>query len=119
MKNKFPIFSNNKNLVYLDSAATAQKPKAVIDAMTIYYENYNANINRGAYALSDTSSKLYERGREDNKRFINARHSNEVIFTKGTTESINIVATSYGMTNIKGGDEVALLISEHHSNVLP
>lgn len=117
-KNDFPIFSN-RDLVYLDSAATSQKPSIVIDALKNYYENSNANVGRGAYSLAVESTELYENARTIIRKFINAKKNEEIIFTKNTTESTNTVAYSYILNKLNEGDEIALLISEHHANLLP
>lgn len=110
---------DNKPLVYLDSAATTQKPQAVIDAIKNYYENYNANPHRGAYSLSIKATELYENAREKVKDFINADDAKEIIFTKNATEALNLLAYSYGMNFINEGDEIAISIMEHHSNLIP
>lgn len=117
-KKDFPIFEND-DLIYLDSAATSQKPKTVIDAVSKYYENYNANTGRSAYKLAETSTEMLESARVSVQNFINAKHDYEIIFTKSTTESINLVAYSYLYDNLNKDDEVAVLISEHHANLLP
>jgi cysteine desulfurase/selenocysteine lyase len=122
LKKEFPIFSrkiNGKPIVYLDNGATTQKPKAVIDALKNYYEYSNANIHRGIYELSEESTNAYEHCRETVAKFINAKNSREIIFTKNATESINLVAVSYGNTFIKAGDEIIVSALEHHSNLVP
>ena len=106
-------------LVYLDNAATTQKPQAVIDAIRRYYEHDNANIHRGVHALSERASKMYEDAREDVRAFINARSTAEVIFTRNATESINLVARAWGDANITAGDEILITAMEHHSNIVP
>jgi cysteine desulfurase / selenocysteine lyase len=108
-----------KPLVYLDNAATSQKPQAVIDAVTRFYSSENANIHRGVHYLSERATVAYDEVREKVARFINARSSHEVIFTRGTTEGINLVAQSYGRTFLKPGDEVLITAMEHHSNIVP
>lgn len=122
IKKQFPIFSrkiNGKPLVYLDSAASTQKPKTVINAIKNYYETSYSNINRGIYFLSENSTKAYEHCRETVSKFINAKKSKEIIFTKNATESINLVARSFGDTFIKKGDEIIVSVLEHHSNLVP
>lgn len=114
----FPILQN-KELIYLDSAATSQKPRQVMDAMTRFYEAENANPMRGLYGLSIRATETYERARHTIKEFIGARHDCEIIFTRNTTESINLAAYSYGLSNITKGDEIVVTIMEHHSNLLP
>lgn len=114
----FPILQN-RELIYLDSAATSQKPRQVIDAMTRFYESENANPMRGLYELSVQATETYERARTAVKELIGARHDCEIIFTRNTTESINLAAYSYGLSNIKEGDEIVVSILEHHSNLLP
>ena len=118
----FPILSrlvHGKPLVYLDSAASAQKPRAVIEAITRAYTEDYANVHRGAYYLSETSTVAYEAAREKVRAFINAASTSEIVFTKGATEAINLVAASYGRTFIKAGDEIVLTALEHHSNIVP
>ncbi len=110
---------NGKRLVYLDNAATTQKPSAVINAVREYYESSNANPHRGAYALSTRATGIYEEARERVKQFINAGNSEEIVFTKGATEGFNIVASCYGSNFINEGDEILISISEHHSNLIP
>jgi len=119
IKTQFPLLNNNKNLVYLDSAATSQKPYSVINALTEYYNNANANPHRGAYSISIESTRIYEEGREKIKKFLNLPPSHEVIFTKNNTEAINLVAYSYGLNFVNEGDEVLIAITEHHSNLIP
>lgn len=117
----FPIFQSlkNKSLVYLDSAATTQKPRCVIDAVSHYYENDNANVHRGVYQLSERATAFYENTRKKVADFIHAQQSREIIFTRGTTEAINLVAHSFGLLKIKSGDEIVLSVMEHHSNIVP
>ncbi|MBZ9686221.1 cysteine desulfurase [Clostridium estertheticum] len=122
IRSDFPILSqkvNGKNLVYLDNGATTHKPQRVIKAIREYYKEINANPHRGAHHLSVAATEAYENAREKVTSFINARSSKEVIFTKNTTEALNLLAYSYGMTFIEEGDEIVLSISEHHSNILP
>lgn len=114
----FPILQK-RELIYLDSAATSQKPRQVIDAMTRFYESENANPMRGLYELSVQATETYERARHAVKELIGARHDCEIIFTRNTTESINLAAYSYGLSNIKEGDEIVVSNLEHHSNLLP
>jgi cysteine desulfurase/selenocysteine lyase len=119
---QFPVLNqqvNGKPLVYLDNAATNQKPKRVIDALTHYYEKDNANIHRGIHTLAERATKAYEATREAIQQFIRARHSEEIIFTRGVTESINLVAATYGRAFLKEGDEVIISGLEHHSNIVP
>ncbi len=118
----FPILArqvHGKNLVYLDSTASSQKPLAVIEATDLFYRTYNANVHRGAYVLSEESSAAYEGARKKVARFIHARSSREVIFTRNATESINLVAYTWGMANIHAGDVILLTEMEHHSNIVP
>lgn len=119
---QFPILErevNNKLLVYLDNAATAQKPQSVIDALSYYYSNYNANIHRGIHLLAEEATAAYEATRTTAQKFINAASSDEIIFTRGTTEGINLVAYTWGRQNIQAGDEVIISGMEHHSNIVP
>ncbi len=118
IKKDFPIFQNRKE-VYLDSGATTQKPIDVINAVDEYYKKYNANPHRGAYSISIEATEAYENTREKVAKFINARDKAEIIFSKNATESLNLVAYSYGMDNLKPGDEVVISIMEHHSNLVP
>ncbi len=118
----FPLLQreiNGQALVYLDNAATTQKPQAVIEALTRYYGHENANVHRGVHTLSADATAAYEGAREKVRAFINAHSSNEVIFTRGTTEAINLVAHSYGACKLRSGDEVLVGESEHHSNIVP
>lgn len=110
---------DGKQLVYLDSAATSQKPQVVIDALTNYYQNYNANIHRGVHTLSEEATDAYEKSREKLGRFINAFDQKEIILTRNATEAINLVAQTWGKTNISEGDEILLSPLEHHSNLVP
>ncbi|MEL7001187.1 MAG: cysteine desulfurase [Bacteroidota bacterium] len=119
---EFPVLHQEVNgnpLVYFDNAATTQKPKAVIDSLTNYYEGYNANIHRGIHTLAEKATKAYEDTRKTLREFINANESEEIIFTKGTSESINLVASSYGRKFINKGDEIIISGLEHHSNIVP
>ena len=118
----FPLLQNKMNgkpLVYLDNGATTQKPQLVIKAMEDYYRNSNANPHRGAYDLSVRATEIYENTRERVQKFLNAKKSCEIIFTKNATESLNLIAYSYGMNHIAAGDEIVITISEHHSNLVP
>ena len=120
--NDFPILSrkvNNRPLIYLDSAATAQKPQVVIDAVDNYYKFQNANIHRGVHTLSQEITIAYEEARATVKKHLNAAHAHEIIFTKGTTDSINLVAYSFGKKYVNEGDEILISSMEHHSNNLP
>lgn len=122
LRGDFPILhgTNRGNpLVYLDSAASAQKPKQVIDAIAKFYSHDYANIHRGIYELSERATKLYEDTRAQVKQFINAKHAEEIVFVRGTTEGINLVAQSFGRSQWKVGDEVILSGMEHHSNIVP
>jgi cysteine desulfurase / selenocysteine lyase len=110
---------HGKPLVYLDSAATAQKPRAVIDALTRFYERDNANVHRGLHALSNRATEAYEGARARVARFVNAADPAEIVFTRGTTESINLVAASWGGANLRQGDVILLTEMEHHSNLVP
>lgn len=118
----FPLLQQKMNgqpLVYLDNGATTQKPAAVIDAINTYYSRYNANPHRGAYDLSVKATDLYEHARKRVKTFINARHGYEIVFTKNASESLNLLAYSYGMNFVEAGDEIVISIAEHHSNLIP
>lgn len=117
-RNDFPLLAENP-LVYLDSAATAQKPSCVIQAERDFYERYNANPMRGFYALSLEATDRLEKARDEVRRFINASSANEIIFTRNTTESLNLAAYSYGLSHLKAGDEILVSVMEHHSNLLP
>ncbi len=122
IKSLFPTLNqkvNGQGLVYLDSAATAMKPTAVIDRITRYYQLDNSNVHRGAHYLSQRGTDEFEKARHTVAEFINAKHDSEIIFTRGTTESINLVTSSYGRHFLKEGDEVILSIMEHHANVVP
>lgn len=118
----FPILNrelNNKLLVYLDNAATSQKPQVVIDALSSYYSNYNANIHRGIHTLAEEATAAYESTRVTVGKFINATFPEEIIFTRGATEGINLVAYTWGRQNINTGDEIIISGMEHHSNIVP
>ncbi len=118
IKKDFPIFANKK-ISYLDSGATTQKPTQVIDAINEFYKNHNANPHRGAYSLSIEATEIYESTRAKIAKFINAEHPEEIIFSKNASESLNLIAYSYGLDNLKNGDDVVLSIMEHHSNLVP
>ncbi|MBT6438056.1 MAG: cysteine desulfurase [Flavobacteriales bacterium] len=122
VRKDFPILSREvygKTLVYFDNAASSQKPSKVIDAISHYYEHEHSNIHRGVHHLSADATEKYEEARKTIQRFINAEHSHEVIFTKGTTDSINLVAYSFGVKFINEGDEVIVSTLDHHSNIVP
>ncbi|MCF0056978.1 cysteine desulfurase [Dyadobacter sp. CY356] len=122
IRNDFPILNeivNGKQLVYFDNAATTQKPRIVLDALSGYYEHYNANIHRGIHHLAEKATGAFEDSRRRLQKFINAELSEEVIFTYGTTDSINLVAQSYGRKFLKEGDEIIISTMEHHSNIVP
>ena len=117
-KKDFPIFEN-RDISYLDSGATSQKPQYVINAVEEFYKKFNANPHRGAYSLSLEATEQYENTREKIAKFINARNKEEIIFSKNASESLNLIAYSYGLSNLKQNDEVVLSIMEHHSNLVP
>ena len=117
-KKDFPLLMN-RDITYLDSGATTQKPIQVINAIDEYYKNYNANPHRGAYTLSVEATEAYENTRTKISKFINARYREEIIFSKNATESLNLIAYSYGLDNLKKDDEVVISIMEHHSNLVP
>ncbi|MEM3833669.1 MAG: cysteine desulfurase [Thermoprotei archaeon] len=122
IKEDFPILKRKfygKPLIYFDNAATSQKPRQVIEAIRKYYEEQNANIHRGIYALSEEATQLYEESKKKVARFINARRWEEIIYTRNTTESINLVAYAWGWRNISKGDNIVLTVMEHHSNLVP
>lgn len=121
-RNDFPILQETMNgqpLLYLDSAATAQKPRQVIQALTTYYMHDNANVHRGIYDLSQRATQQYEAARDKVQQFIHAQHREEIIFTRGTTEAINWVASTYGVAHVGAGDEIVISEMEHHSNIVP
>src|SRR6266516_3237925 len=122
IRQQFPILKREvkgKPLVYFDNAATSQKPQSVIDALVIYYSNFNANIHRGSHTLAEAATLAYENTRDAAQQFINAESREQVIFTRGTTEGINLVAYTWGRQNIKAGDEIIISSLEHHSNIVP
>ena len=118
IKSDFPLLQDRK-ITYLDSGATTQKPKKVIDEINNFYKKYNANPHRGAYALSMEATEIYEATRDKIANFINARNREEIIFSKNASESLNLIAYSYGLDNLKAGDEIVISIMEHHSNLVP
>jgi cysteine desulfurase / selenocysteine lyase len=122
IREDFPILARTvrgKPLIYLDNAATTQKPNAVIDRIVRYYREENSNVHRGVHFLSEVATAAYEGARTTVKRFVNARDEKEIVFTRGTTEAINLVASSWGGTNVREGDEVLISALEHHSNIVP
>ncbi len=122
IRRDFPILHqevHGQPLVYLDNAATSQKPRAVLDAITRFYENSNANVHRGVHTLSVRATELYEGAREKVRAFINAAEAGEIVFVRGTTEAINLVASSFGLARVKAGDEIVITAMEHHSNIVP
>ena len=122
VRRDFPILErtvHGKPLIYLDNAATTQKPRSVIDALVHYYEHYNANIHRGLHALSEEATARYEEARQKVAHFINAPSYENIIFTRNTTESLNLVANAWGRRNLGPGDEIVLAVMEHHSNLIP
>jgi len=122
LRRDFPILKQKirgRRLVYLDNAATSQKPQAVIDAISHYYERDNSNVHRGVHYLSERATEEFENARQTVQRFINAASASEIIFTRGTTEGINLVAQTYGRTHLGPGDEILVTALEHHSNIVP
>ncbi len=122
IRKQFPVLHqkvNGRDLIYFDNAATNQKPEVVINALVEYYKGYNANIHRGIHTLAEKATKAYEETRQSAKTFINASSEQEIIFVRGVTEAINLVAASYGKTFIKEGDEIIISGLEHHSNIVP
>jgi len=122
IRQDFPVLQqkvHGKPLVYLDNAATTQKPQVVIDTIVHYYLSENSNVHRGVHFLSDVATQAYETARTRVRQFLNAAHDREIIFTRGTTEGINLVAASYGRSRIKAGDEILISAMEHHSNIVP
>ena len=118
IKNDFPLLQN-RDIAYLDSGATSQKPQEVIDVIENFYKNFNANPHRGAYTLSQEATEIYEDTRTKIAKFINAKHREEIIFSKNATESLNLIAYSYGLEKIQKDDEIVISIMEHHSNLVP
>jgi cysteine desulfurase/selenocysteine lyase len=122
IREDFPILKrriNNNPLIYFDNAATTQKPRQVIEAIRDFYENHNGNVHRAVHTLSLEATELHEKARENIARFVNARDSAEIVFVRGTTEAINLVAYSWGLGNLGRGDEVLVSLMEHHSNIVP
>lgn len=122
IRKQFPILHqqvNGKQLVYLDNAATSQKPIKVIEALDQYYRQYNSNVHRGVHTLGTKATDAYEGARDKVRKFINARSIEEVVFTRGTTTALNMIASSYGMDHVKEGDEIVISYMEHHSNIIP
>ena len=122
VRNDFPVLktkAHGKPLIYFDNAATSQKPQVVIDKLVDYYSNYNANIHRGVHYLSQKASIEFDVVRSIVQKFINAASEREIIFVRGTTEGINLVASTYGRQNVKAGDEIIVTAMEHHSNIVP
>src|SRR6266513_6469115 len=122
LRRDFPILDqqvHGQPLIYFDNAATSQKPRAVLDALRHYYEHDNANVHRGIHELSNRATTAYEAARARAAKFINARSADEIVFTRGTTEGINLVAHSWGAKNLKPGDRILLTEMEHHSNIVP
>src|SRR5207247_7959532 len=122
LRQDFPILDQEVNghpLIYFDNAATSQKPRQVIDALVRYYERDNANVHRGIHELSNRATAAYEAARERVARFLNARHAQEIIFTRGTTEGINLVAATWAREHLKAGDTILLSELAHHSNLVP
>jgi cysteine desulfurase/selenocysteine lyase len=122
LRKQFPVLHqqvNGRDLIYFDNAATSQKPLSVINALIDYYQGYNANIHRGIHTLAEKATRAYEETRQVAKNFINARSAQEIVFTRGVTEGINLIASSYGRTFINEGDEIIISGLEHHSNIVP
>ncbi len=122
LRNDFPTLQqrvNGKPLVYLDNGATTQKPQVVLDAILDFYKNYNSNVHRGAHTLSDKATTAFEEARITVQKFLNAKHAHEIIWTRGTTESINLVAASWGRSQLRAGDRILVSAMEHHANIVP
>ncbi|HAJ38193.1 MAG TPA: cysteine desulfurase, partial [Chloroflexi bacterium] len=123
LRSDFPILQrvlpNGRPLIYFDNAASSQKPESVLRAMDDYYRRYNANVHRGVHTLSEEATAAFEAAREKVARFINAPSARQIIFTRGATESINLVAYTWGRANLKPGDEVLITEMEHHANIVP
>src|ERR1700754_1703218 len=122
VRRDFPILDrtvNGRPLVYLDSAASSQRPRAVLRAVEEYETTSHANVHRGVHALSQAATEAFEGARERIRRYINARSTKEIIYVRGTTEGINLVAQSYGRSRLKAGDEIIISALEHHSNIVP
>ena len=122
IRNDFPFFAEgnpSSDWIYLDNAATTQKPQVVIDALVEFYTSYNSNIHRGLYELSERATRAYEQARTKVARFLNANRESEVVFTKGATDSLNLLASCWGGTHLQPGDEILLTEMEHHANIVP
>src|SRR6478672_3542326 len=119
LRREFPIFEHNPGLVFLDSGASAQKPRQVIDGIAEFYRTDYANVHRGVYRLSARSTDRFEEAREKIRAFLNAADEREIVFVRGATEAINLVAQSWGPTYLKAGDEIVISDVEHHSNIVP
>ncbi|HBL55520.1 MAG TPA: cysteine desulfurase, partial [Deltaproteobacteria bacterium] len=122
VRDDFPILKrkiHGHSLVYLDNASTTQKPNCVIDALVNFYENHNSNVSRSVYTLAEEATEIYEEGRESIANFVGAEESGNIIFTRGTTESINLVASAWAQPNLKNGDRILVTEMEHHSNLVP
>src|SRR6266480_3926409 len=122
IRSDFPILDqevHGQPLIYFDNAATSQKPRAMLEALRRYYEHDNANVHRGIHELSNRATAAFEAARARAAKFINARSADEIVFTRGTTEGINLVAQTWGSGNIKAGDRILLTEMEHHSNIVP
>ena len=122
IRRDFPILHqtvNGKPLVYLDNAASSQRPKSVIEAISRYYEHDHANVHRGVHTLSQRATDAYEGARETIRRFINARDTKEIVFVRGTTEAVNLVAQSFARPGFQAGDEILISALEHHANIVP
>ena len=118
-REQFPFFARNAGVVYFDNAATTQRPRQVIAAISEAYEQYFSNVHRGGHALAARTTERYEGARQSVRRFLNAAHAHEILFTSGTTAAINLVARSWGDANVGADDEILLTIMEHHSNLVP
>ena len=122
IRDQFPILNQQvygRQLVYLDSAASSQKPLSVTDALTTYYAKQHANVHRGVHALSDRATEAFENARQTVQAFVNAEHARQIVFVRGTTEGLNLVANSYGRNRLKPGGEILVSEMEHHSNIVP
>src|SRR6266852_614730 len=122
IRKDFPVLREHvhgKPLIYLDNAATTQKPQAVIDRLTHFYVHENANVHRGVHLLSERATDAYELARQTVSRFLHATEPREIVFVRGTTEAINLVAQTYGRTHVGPGDEIVISVMEHHSNIVP
>ena len=122
IRNDFPILQekvHGKRLIWLDNGATTQKPQAVIDRLAAFYAHENSNVHRGAHTLAARATDAYEAARDKVRRFVNASSTKEIVFVRGTTEGINLVAQAYGRRNVKAGDEIVVTWLEHHANIVP